>query len=468
MLIDVVPHSLIAKANSVLTYRTDESVRPGQLVLITLRRRTIPGIVINCNVTAGTVNKIIPVKKVANLVVPAPYLRFMRLVGDYYCVGLTQVFTQLMSNLNSRYVTDMPTPTGSGSPVRTELFVTPALHTPSVLALRNRFRPANWPTAAAQRELWLEALTGTSGSLYGQLSSFGLPFLRLDRIIIDQPFTLSYQSERTPGFSAPVLGSLMSQAYGCPLVIRSILPQKLLSRRLPLPENTLTQAPTLNQITVRVRPAGRYLNDDLVADMMERQRTKQRLLVIDNRPQQLETTTVALAKRLPQPVVIRTMAALYQVITADQIIILNVDRLWSSNSPLSLLAAMESIGVLASRAPVLAQSFDQNSLFNRLLTSQLSESALKQAQLPPFDRRIITLTPRKKLADTSRNEALFQLKAIFGTVSTLTTPSKTGFWLIAPKKLTIKQRELLLNLTADWRLMTDALSFPLAPETKSD
>lgn len=451
-----------------MTYRTDESVVPGQLVLITLRRRTIPGIVINCNVMAGTVNKIIAVKKVSNLVVPAPYLRFMREVGDYYCVGLAQVFTQLMSNLNSRYVTNEPTTTGSGDKGRTELFITPALHTPSVLALRNRFRPANWPTAAAQRELWLEALAGTSGSLYGQLSSFGLPFLRLDRIIIDQPFTLSYQSERTPGFSAPVLGSLMARAYGCPLVIRSILPHKLLARRLPLPENTLTQAPTINQITVRVRPTGRYLNDDLVADLVERQRIGQRLLIIDNRPQQLETTTLALAKRLPQPVAVRTMAALYQAITADLIIILNVDRLWSSNSPLSVLAAFESIGVLASRAPVLAQSFDQNSLFNRLLTSQLAESALNQAQFPPFDRRIITLTPRKKQSVTSQNETSFQLKTAFGTVSTLKTPTKTGLWLIAPKKLTTKQRQLLLNLTANWRLMTDALSFPLAPEAKND
>ncbi|MDO8471532.1 MAG: hypothetical protein Q7S64_00060, partial [bacterium] len=461
-------HSLIAKANSVLTYRTDVSVRPGQLVLITLRRRTIPGIVINCNVTAGTVNKIIPVKKVANLVVPAPYLQFMRLVGDYYCVGLAQVFTQLMSNLNSRYVTTEPTTTGSADQVRTELFITPALHTPSVLALRNRFRPAILPTAIAQRDLWLEALKGSGGSLYGQLSSFGLPFSHLDRIIIDQPFTLSYQSRRTPGFSAPVLGSLMARAYGCPLVIRSILPLKLLARRLPLPENTLTQAPTLNKITVRVRPTGRYLNDDLVADMMERQRTKQRLLVIDNRPNKIEETALALAKRLPQPVPVHTMAALYQTITTDQIFILNVDRLWSSNSPLSMLAAIEGIGVLASRAPVLAQSFDQNSLFNRLLTSQLTESALNQAQLPLFDRRIITLAPRKKPSEKSRQETLFQLTTAFGTVSPLETPTKTGFWLIAPKKLSAKQQQLLLTLTGNWRLMTDALSFPLAPETKND
>lgn len=481
--------------SGLLTYRVTEPVKVGQLVLIPLRGRIIPGIVTKCNVQAGTITRISPVKQVTPIVLPLVYLEWVKLVSNYYCVSPATVFYSTAEKITKNYWRSVGVQAATqnskkSSTKKTRLFITPTSETPATQVLAKTFTTINEASAPVWQNLWRQATSGNPLCLIGSSKLFGLPFAKIDQIILDQPFAQPYYSDRSPGYSTAVLACLLAQAHQADLVIRTAIPLGVLKGLLPLPKKCITQPPTLKPVELLIQGVGGALNSNLVAAIQQKRRLNQKVLVIDNRSTKtgedgtlygLSVTANKLGKLLNEPVAlvsktensaslatnqstnsltVATTAALYRNLKPDYTVVLNAEQYLSVNTPTSIYRAIDALATLAARSPILIQTKNEVPLLTSIIKNGLQLTQLEQQQLPAFNRRIIIIKPTVLTAE-HRQKLQQELTPLFGPPTVIEQALKTGFWFTAARQLTVKQQQFLKRESGSVKIMTDAPSFPL-------
>lgn len=412
MLIHIIPHTPVANT-PFLTYRTTSAVQVGQLVLITVRGRSIPGMVAKINVTADTAANILPVKKVGTGIVPASFVATIIDLADYYAVTPAAIWSQLNAAVNRPYL-DAPPVTAQ---VEQECWVTPNSDSPLGTAL-GKYATTVPGEAQRRRAQWHQAATGQALRVVGGLNALFLPYRNLKKIVLDTPTASPYRSDRSPGCTAAVVAALVAKHTGATLVIRSPLPLEIWQKLLPLPEKVICQQPKYHEISAQPLGARGYVNDDLIGSIKTQLTNKKRVLIyynhlpkITGQTSRVEQLALDLEKRLgcavevsnktqpdpTAPVVIATSHALYSRLTWDYAVILFTEGLVSPNQPRSPLQALETIAMLASRSPLLAQFREAENSLVRAVVAQLHPEAIEQ--IPLFTKRIISFRFPANLTD---------------------------------------------------------------------
>lgn len=470
MLVHVACKANISGDEGVLTYRAP-GAQIGQLVLVRLRGRRVPGIVIKTDVAAGTSQAILPVLAQSDKPLPTPFVKWLAAVANWYALPLSPTVAQLASNLNGRYVTDRSPQTEIG-PQR--LWLTPADTTPlgQYLATRAQGIPSG---QTERRQQWQAAAAGAVLNIVGTSSAVSLPFRNLKEIVIETPLASPYYSDRSPGWHTAVLTALLAQAHEAKLTIRTSIPLTELRKRLPLPESATIQTPRYQPIEVIPQKDRGRLNADLVGTLKRALKDGRRILVyhnhlpglaIDGRPiglAQLATRltaaldlpvgVVTAQAELPDtPVVVATATSLYRLTDHfDLIVVPDVDGLASANQPWSNLAALDTLGTLASRAPLIAQGRDLSAPLNQALLAQLEANRLADIAWPTFSSRLIRLRIKDEIALPPSWSVIHQNKA--------------EIFALAPRQLTTLDRQFITTVRAHGHIWTDEWTWPPISDT---
>ncbi len=411
MLVHVACKANISGTEGVLTYRADQA-EVGQLALVRLRGRRVPGIVMATQVPAGTSQAILPVLSLSDKVLPQSYLKWLKLVAQWYALPLSPLLTQIGAQLNGRYLFPQVKSVNKGSQ---RLWLTPSFQTPLARFLADKAEAIS-ESSEVRRDQWWRSALGEKMAVVGTLAAVALPWQNLSEIVLESPFASPYHHDRSPGLHTSVLASLLAQATNAKLTIRSALPTSALRQRLPLPTNLTVTAPKYLPISVVLQKDRGQLNPDFASHIKDALAKKGRVLVYhnhlpglasDGRPTGLKQLANRLTALLNEPVdtltakspppnarvVVTTNTTLYRVDSSYSLIAIpDVDGLASSNQPWSIHSAIETIGTLASRAPLAAQIKDTESLLAKSLINQLDSTVLEGLPWPKFDKRVVRYT----------------------------------------------------------------------------
>lgn len=471
MLIHVVVRALVSHT-PVLTYRTSTDVAVGQLVLVPLRGRSIPGIVVKNNVSADTTAAIQPVRAIGSTILPVNYIDTITALAEYYGVLPGHVFSQVGAALTRPYLTSKLAILSA----KQECFVTPAHTTPLARALTPTTQTV--PTdAAARRQQWQQAAAGHPLRLLGGLAAVTLPFRSLKEVVLDAPFSSPYRSNRSPGINTAVVSCITAQTTGAQLTIRTPLPLEIFRSVLPLPPKTRVVCPQLQTITAAPLGTRSYINTELIDTILEQRRAQKRVLVYINRlPKHnggafgVESIALDLQKRLGGVVdviqkgsapstadlTVATSHALYEHnLTWDFAVIISLEGLVSPHQPHSPLAAVETIAALASRSPVYAQYRDVEHPLVQAVMAQLNPDSLRQ--LTVFTKRLLTVRFSKTTSEAT-NAYRAELCAMWP--NWLADASRKTMTFMIEHTLTPPQRALLAQRPRGVRLLTDNDTLP--------
>lgn len=439
--------------------------------MVRLRGRRVPGVVIRTDVPAGTSQAILPVLSQSDKPLPTSYVKWLTLVADWYGLPLSPTVAQLASNLNGRYLIDNTMLCKNG---QQHLWLTPADTTPLGQYLQTRAETIPL-SQTERRQQWQRAAAGCDLKIVGTTAAVCLPFSQLKEITLEAPLASPYYSDRSPGCQTAVLASLLAQAHDCRLVLRTSIPLNQLRLRLPLPERTVIQQPHYHPIEVIPQKDRGRLNDDLVGTLKRALKDKQRVLVYhnhlpgvasDGRPIGLTQLATRLSSALEQtvgvvtaraelpdtPVVVATATSLYRLTDHfDLIVVPDVDGLASANQPWSHLAALDALGTLASRAPLIAQGRDMSSALNQALVAQLDPTRLADLNWPTFSSRLLKLQLKSELT----------LPADWAVIQ----QNGTDQYVQAPRVLKPLERTWLADARALGKVWSDEWTWPPISDT---
>lgn len=276
--VDVLPASSSYKSTVALTYSSDVSLQPGQIVLVPLRSGTCPALVVKS--VSRPSFKVKPIIRTLDLPqVPLRLIELIKWVCDYYVCGIGDATKLLLSPNNiakikgepdkvqtkstiklppltaeqTKVIASVKEPgtyllhgeTGSGkSRVYLELIkstiaknqsaivLTPEIGlTPQlinyfvktlnceVLSLHSGLKPLE------RRTIWQKILTSDRPKvIVGPRSALFSPIKNLGLIVIDECHDSSYKQNDKPHFSTTTVAAKLSQLANCPLILGSATP----------------------------------------------------------------------------------------------------------------------------------------------------------------------------------------------------------------------------------------------------
>lgn len=466
MFVHVALKAKIAGREGILTYQVDKG-EVGQLVLVRLRGRRVPGVITAVNVPAGTSQAILPVLATSHKSVPASWLSWLESVAAWYHLPLSPTLAQLAPQLNATYLGETRP---SGQPGAQKLYLSPADHTPLAAYLHQQ-RVATVPDAAGnRRQQWWQAAEGSALQVLGTFSAATLPYKSLSQIILETPLASPYYHDRSPGFHTAVLAALLAQATGAELTVRSVLPVETLRLRLPLPAATTHQAPPLHPLTCLPLGARSAVNQDLAGSIASDLKAGKRVLVFHNHLPTVDPTTgrvyglqqlaTELSRRLArsvpvltaqqaaadEPICVATATTLFRHHRPfDAVYVPLADSLISPQQPWSPLGAVEMLGILASRAPLTLQLRDQEGILAAALRGNLKPEYLSTLTWPKFTHRLLRFRP---------DSLDHPLPPSPPELTTLPSHPAEMMWL-APRDLSLSHQEWLAALREQGKLWTD-------------
>lgn len=470
MFIDVIIKSHLKKSAGWLTYQAAQA-KIGQLATVKLRGRSVTGIVVNVKEKISSNIKIKPASSLSKQTLPPSFLTTITNLADYYLLPPSSILSLIAPGLNSSFTKNFNFSATSG---KQEVFLAPSRFSSIFQSLDTAL---SIPKRESDRQkLWLTAAAGSTLKVKGTQTALLLPFKNLDSITLDLPTSSTFKETRAPGFQTAVLASLVATSTKSKLILRSPLPLGWLSTRFPLPKQTKLISPKLNKIGL-LPPASALINKNLIAHLKASLREQQRILVYFNQLPAIskisgkivgvEQLQAEIAKQLGEPVglltakkvarservVVATAAAIYQAGNDfNQTVILNLDQLTSYNQPWSMLSAIETIALFASRHPVFIQAKDVDHPLVTLLRQQLSPTAFAQLPIPKFSYRIIRFNYRGSQANTEWLKPALSLLDQTQQYQQDEQFNMIGLW---NKQHPTKLKELILQAPKGWHVFTD-------------
>lgn len=484
MFVHIIPKSRLRHPQGVFTYRSQQRLLKGQLVIVTLRGRKIPGIVQKSKDSAGTSAYILPVKKVGQLVLPHPYLQLINQVATYYTVNLARSFYLLAPYINTSYISDKSNISERNITANKlapqKLAVTPSNQTALYTSLLRQYQiiPIS---AAKKRDFWLNIATGKQIAALGNIAAASLPFTNLKEVIIDSPFASSYASERSPAINAVQIAFIQADFHKAKVTVRSSLPADMIKEYFTVDSKLTVICPPPKKITVVPNSSGYNLNDNMVADIKDKVTHFGKVLIYENVLNHLnedgvqyglEKTAAEVAqktgiptsvahhssKNIDTPITIATSSVLY---TSSQkynyTYILNIDSLVSATRIKSAPEAIETIGILASRTPLTVQTKDQSGWLALLCSQKLKFNDAIKSKIPRIKQRIIIFKHKAIHQDEDIAVQIQQLwpKAIINISKDAATIS-----CLSSEDLSPNQSKLILTLPSSWTAETRASTLP--------
>lgn len=276
----VSPLRVIGKIGQTLTYQSKESLRPGQIIAVSVGKKVVPAVVLQRTLKPAFETK--PIELVlADTVLPTPLLKLHTWLSQYYASHPVAVWQTMLpsgilkkrrskpimrsQHLRERthfvlnkaqkeaYDSIVARPvgttllhgiTGSGktalyielaerslSEGRSVIVLVPEIALTSQIVadftthIKDVMVTHSTMTEAARHTTWLEALTTEKPRvIIGPRSALFTPFKDVGLIVIDESHEPSYKQEKSPRYSALRAASILAHEHGARLILGSATP----------------------------------------------------------------------------------------------------------------------------------------------------------------------------------------------------------------------------------------------------
>jgi len=479
MLVHVVVKSQVNNKDGFLTYHSSSSLAVGQLVMVPLRGRIVPGFVVGVNVGASFKAQIKSVSKSSSYLLPQNFVNYFLAVANMYLISPSNLLQIVWPDFNSKYINLTLEPKlASTSPTAPESTL---YFTPNTNKLDQTKIPfVTYPEEAGNAQSLFAQCLRRGVRVAGTQKIAWLPYAKISQIIFDSPFLNPYESQRAPNLHSFVLAQLLTKHYGCQMTVRTLIPQALLFSETS--KNITVSQPKIKTIKTLVAPDKFWLNKNMLAEINELLQNKQRVGIYFNSKTRLEADTGKikglrslanqLAKACPVPVgvisndeetltdaplIVFTNKALYQPLQIDWVVVLSADALLSTNRLNSHLEALDILGVLVARHNLLFQDSDINNPLLKACRVNFAPLAMNEIKWPTFGKRIIRLIAKKP----NLRKELGQLKELGINYNLKKETQKTILTFITTPQIEPTIDQFIKNNRATFKIIPFAHSLEL-------
>ncbi len=459
-----------------MTYHSPSSLSVGQLVTVPLRGRILPGFVAKINTGANFRAQIKPIKNNSNFVLPENFVNYFMAVAQYYLISPSTLLKMTWPFFNQKYVKyEQKNNLDKDSKRGSTLYFTPSIEQANRQV--SKFITIGADAASRQQIFWQSFFN--SVNIAGSQNIAWLPYKKINRIIFDSPLLSPFESARSPGIHSLYLASKLAFHYGCPLIVRTVIPKELLCKRYHIKNITVRQPP-LNKVETVLTAEG-WLNKEMqniISNLLSKNKKVgiyyNSLSKIDQsgKIQGLANLANQLSKMFSIPIgvvsdkenrnpnaqlTVFTNKILYQQISFDQVIVLDPKLLLSPNRPHSHIEALEILGLLASRYNLTVQSNDSKNVLFKACQANFNPQIINALNWPHFNKRIIRLVAKKPNIE---NE-LAELKKINPSLHQNLEGESTVITLMTKQKVDSALEQFILKNRANFRIFSDVSSLQL-------